>query len=138
METKSPVRSGRLGPSARWVCAIFSTMVWPIKSYSRSSILFFDLRPAHPALKRWANIVSCLRDCLGVALTLPFSLAFPLAFPLAFACAGGCLLPHICLHHSHQLAHGAHFLQIPDRVFKLLLRALREYAFCQCGEFLFN
>src|SRR5271167_3240908 len=33
MERKSPVRSGRLGPSARWVCAIFSTMVWGM-SYS--------------------------------------------------------------------------------------------------------
>src|SRR6266567_2629718 len=27
METKSPVRSGRCGPSARWACAIFSTIV---------------------------------------------------------------------------------------------------------------
>jgi hypothetical protein len=28
MERKSPVRRGREGPSARWVWAIFSVMVW--------------------------------------------------------------------------------------------------------------
>src|SRR6266576_1288045 len=76
METKSPVRSGRWGPSARWAWAIFSTIVWPIESYVFDP--FFDLRllnrPAHPALKRWANIGSSLRDCRGVALTPPFTL----------------------------------------------------------------
>src|ERR1700722_16554767 len=30
-EMKSPVRSGRLGPSAKWACAIFSTTVCGIK-----------------------------------------------------------------------------------------------------------
>src|SRR5271169_1870129 len=32
METKSPARSGRSGPSARWACASFSTMVWGMNS----------------------------------------------------------------------------------------------------------
>src|SRR6266446_5769105 len=135
METKSPVRSGRLGPSARWVWAIFSTVVWPIKSYLRSSILFliFGLLslPAHPALKRWANIVSSLRDCCGVALTRPFALTFAsfrayfrfpsrllsLPFPLTFPSPRRCLFPHIGLHHSHQFAHGANSLQVPDGAF---------------------
>src|ERR1039457_4618163 len=35
MERKSPARSGRLGPSAMWACAIFSTMVWPMSMTSR-------------------------------------------------------------------------------------------------------
>src|SRR6266550_6217160 len=113
METKSPVRSGRLGPSARWVWAIFSTMVWPIKSCLRSSILFLIFgrlsRPAHPALKRWANIISSLQDCRGVALTHPFALTFP--------SPKDCLLPHIRFHHSHQLVHRANLLQVPDCVF---------------------
>src|SRR5690348_5620735 len=44
METKSPARSGRLGPSARCACAIFSTTVWSITN----SRIGNTLLPCHP------------------------------------------------------------------------------------------
>src|ERR1700690_2948677 len=45
---------------------------------------------------------------------------------------------HVCLHQRHQFAHRPDFLQIPDSLFKLFLRAFRQYALCQRPKLLFD
>src|ERR1039458_6528053 len=120
MERKSPARKGLFGPSAKWVCAIFSTMVWamvtnlknvwgqPPPAVRRAQFGFSPLAPKF-----------CL-PCLGLA---PGALR---------------LLLHVRFHQRHQLAERVAVFQIPDCLFQFFLRSGREHALGERGELLLH
>src|SRR5690242_13662734 len=151
METKSPARSGRLGPSARCACAIFSTIVWAINnSRFGNTLLACHPEQARTELARRARVegpcaspvpVRLIRTALAQndiqqkasAVTRDTSGTAPLCSTSAFCC-----WPHIRFQQPHQLAYRAQLLQPPNRILHFLLRLLREYALGQSGELFFD
>src|ERR1700675_1190086 len=80
MERKSPVRSGRDGPSAMWVWAIFSTMVWAMRISVPEGHDHEPRKHRRQHLCRRAKLADFLRCIASHLRFLVFALDFSLAF----------------------------------------------------------
>src|SRR5579859_1446955 len=115
METKSPARNGRAGPSTIYVCAIFSTIVCDMRTPSTSVAN--------------TRLLSQYRFAALVVLTAQA--------PLSVSPCG-LHLPHIRLHQRHQFADRPDAFQVPDRLFHPLLSDVCKHALGECRELFFN
>ncbi len=127
METKSPVRSGRCGPSARWACAIFSTIVCGISGTPVAS---------RSTCGQPSDVASLMRFLLcehGLAALLAFAAQLRLAVGLSRTSPCERRPPS-----GHQFAYRPDSLQVPDRFLHSLLRAVGQHAFGERRKLFFH